>query len=314
MYRNLPWLFNWGYGFTERHTDIFKERKMVYNFFGKGADDLYAYIVRGAFDTIICTHPFASLMLTETQRRHHLPIKTAFVATDYTCSPSVKDSDLDYYFIPMERLAREFECPNIPKEKIIASGIPIRQMFYDHTEKEKAKQALGIEPDHKHMVMMCGSMGCGPIGKLAGMLAAQLQEGFDLTVVCGTNDKLKAQLEHKYGSCKSLHICGYVKNVSALLDSADLYVTKAGGISVTEAAAKALPMVYIKAVAGCEDYNSRLYADIGGAKMASNGSDLTRICVQLLTDTSRYEQMKNSLAGVNGCNASVCIYNTLSMS
>ena len=96
VYRNLPWLFNWGYGFTEKHTGVFKESNMMYNFFGKGADNLYKFIVRGTYDTVICTHPFASLMLTEAQRRYQMPIKTAFVATDYTCSPSVKDSVLDY--------------------------------------------------------------------------------------------------------------------------------------------------------------------------------------------------------------------------
>ncbi len=311
VYRKLPWLFNWGYGFTERHTNVFKEKTLMYNFFGKGADALYEYVVREAFDTIICTHPFASLMLTEMQRRYTLPVKTAFVATDYTCSPSVKDSNLDYYFIPDERLSGDFECPNIPKEKIVTSGIPIRQIFYSHVEKDEAKQALGIVPSHKHMVMMCGSMGCGPMEKLADMLTTQLREGFDLTVICGTNDKLKGQLERKYGDRKNLHICGFVKDMSAVLDSADLYLTKAGGISVTEAAAKNLPMVYIKAVAGCEAYNGRFYCDIGGASIGADADELTKICSELLTDTNRYALSRRSLSQLEKRNASECIYNAL---
>lgn len=312
VYRNLPWLFNWGYGFTEKHPSFFKEKSCLYNFFSKGSDELSKFIVSGTYDTVICTHPFASLMLTEVQRRYQLPIKTAFVATDYTCSPSVKDSALDYCFIPNEMLVSDFECPNIPKEKIVASGIPIRQMFYNHTEKDTAKQALGIEPSHKHMVMMCGSMGCGPMEKLAGaLLTDQLQEGFDLTVICGTNDKLKARLEQKYGSRKNLHICGFVKDMSAMLDSADLCLTKAGGISVTEAAIKNLPMVYIKAVSGCEDYNGRFYTNIGGARIGTSIDDLTKICRELIFDIDCCTQMKDSLAELKKRNASECIYTTL---
>ena len=184
VYRNLPWLFNWGYGFTENHTGAFKEQNMLNNFFGKCADDLYNFIVSGNYDTVICVHPFAALMLTEAKRRYDLPIKTAFVATDYTCSPGVKDSNVDYYFIPDKNLTSEFESTHIPKEKMIVSGIPIRQMFYSSTEKETAKAVGGVPANHRHIVMMCGSMGCGPIEKLTGLLTEKAQENFTLTVVC----------------------------------------------------------------------------------------------------------------------------------
>lgn len=311
VYRNLPWLFNWGYAFVEDHTGIFKEKKLLYTFFGRGADALCRFIISGNYDTVICVHPFASLMLTEAQRRYELPVKTAFVATDYTCSPSVKDSRLDYYFIPDERLATDFESPQIPKERIVASGIPIRQIFYHHTEKQEAKQALGIEPDHKHMVMMCGSMGCGPIEQLTGRLTEQLQEGFDLTVVCGTNEKRRAQLEQKYGGRKNLHICGFVEDMSLMLDSADLYLTKAGGISVTEAATKGVPMLFIRAVAGCEEYNSVFYTQLGGARSGRDVTELVQICTALVTEEHTYQAMTDALKENALRNHAECICTTL---
>lgn len=311
VYRNLPWLFNWGYDYTERHTDIFREKSVVYNFFGKGADELYECIVKGAYDTVICPHPFSALMLTETKRRYGLSVKTAFVATDYTCSPSVKDSALDYYFIPHTALVEEFECKNIPQEKIIASGIPVRQMFYDRTGKDKAKEALGIEPSHKHMVMMCGSMGCGPIKNLAGVLTERLQEGFDLTVICGTNHKLKARLEQKYSYRKNIHIHGFVKDMSSMLDSADLCLTKAGGISITEAAIKKVPMLLIDAVAGNEGYNSTFYAGLGCARKGGRVADLAQICETIVKDENSYQAMVSAFGGALVQNAAVCIYNTL---
>lgn len=311
MYRNIPWLFNWGYEFTEKHTGFFKERSCVYNFISKGSDKLYDYIVNGSFDTVICTHPFSSLMLTETQRRYELSIKTVFVATDYTCSPSVKDSKLDHYIIPDDLLKAEFECPNIPQEKILPYGIPIRQAFYDHTEKDKAKQAFGISPESKHIVISCGSMGCGPIKKLTGILTERSKEDVYLTVVCGTNDKLKTQLENSYGMHNNLHILGFVKDMSGLLDSADLYLTKAGGISVTEAAVKRLPMIFINAVAGCEDHNISFYTKLGCARTGCNITELTEICEDLITDTYEYEKMTMAFNKLRVQNAAERIYNTL---
>lgn len=314
VYRNIPWLFNRGYAFTEKHDSVFKEKKMMYKFFAKGADNLYKYIVRSDYDTVICTHPFASLMLTEMQRRYNLKIKTAFVATDYTCSPSVKDSDLNYYFIPSELLLSDFECTNISKEKIVACGIPIRQMFYKETPKNDAKASLGIEPECKHMVIMCGSMGCGPIEKLAGTLTERLSDGFELTVVCGTNDKLKWQLENRYKDRKNLHVLGFVKDMSTMLDSADLYLTKAGGISVTEAATKKVPMLFINAVAGCEDYNSTFYTQIGCAEKSDDIEELTEKCKLVSSDSKYYEAMVSSFDKLSIQNAAECIYSTMKSS
>ena len=311
VYRHIPSLFIWGYGFTENHTDVFKEQNMLYNFFGKGADELYNFIVIGNYDTVVCVHPFAALMLTETQKRYHLSIKTAFVATDYTCSPSVKDSNLDYYFIPDENLTSEFESHHIPKEKMIASGIPIRQMFYKSTEKDIAKVAAGVPANHKHIVMMCGSMGCGPIEKLTGLLTEEEQENFTLTVVCGTNDTLKQRLEKKYGSRENLQVKGFVKDMSCLLNSADLYLTKAGGISVSEAAAKNLPMIFINAVAGCEEYNSRFFAEYGCYLNGNTAGELFHIVLELLKDEPRYNRMTLAMSKRNSFNAAEKIYDTL---
>ncbi len=38
--------------------------------------------------------------------------------------------------------------------------------------------------------MMCGSMGCGPIIELTQQLAGRLASDEELTIICGTNEKL----------------------------------------------------------------------------------------------------------------------------
>lgn len=311
VYRHLPWLFNWGYRFTERHSELFGEKKLMYRFFGQGADELERFIRQGNYEAVICTHPFAALMLTETKRRHALSTKTAFVATDYTCSPGVKESALDTYFIPDGTLEDEFECDRIPREKMIASGIPIRPCFYRRTPKEVAKRSFGIPPSHRHLVVMCGSMGCGPIRRIAERLADGLPDGVELSVVCGTNEKLKRRLETTLGKCPRLHIFGYVTDMSAMLDSADLYLTKAGGISVTEAAAKELPMILINAVAGCEAYNSAFYSKCGCAVKSTGVEDVVQLCFASVADRGGAGRPAPAFDRQAASNAAECIYSTL---
>ena len=96
--------------------------------------------------------------------------------------------------------------------------------------KEDAKRAFGIPADHKHLVMMCGSMGCGPIMSIARRIGRDLPDDQDLTIVCGTNKQLYRRLQRRFYDVKNVHVRSYVKDMALLMDSADLYLTKPGGI------------------------------------------------------------------------------------
>ena len=167
---------------------------MAYNFFGHGVNKLNRYMEEGGYDGVLCVHPFSAIMLTETLRRYPKAVKTGLVATDYTCSPSVADSRMDFYFIPHASLAQEFISCGVPAEKIVASGIPVKQVFFERGSKSAAKKAFGMEPDARHVLLMCGSMGCGPIEELALDVSSRLPKGAVLTVACGTNERLKGQI------------------------------------------------------------------------------------------------------------------------
>ena len=311
IYRHLPWLFKWGYGYAEKHPAVFYYNSGIYKFMTQGTERMYEYIQHGKYDTVICTHALTALMLTDMLKKHPIKIATCFVATDYTCSPSTKDSDLDYYFIPDNEFAPDFECKNITQEKLISSGIPVRQMFYVTCATEEAKESVDVSPDHKHLLLMCGSMGCGPMKKLLHKLSEHLPEDWELSVICGNNKKLADRLEKKYRENKRIHIRGFVKDMGTMMDSADLYLTKPGGISVSEAAVKNLPMVFIDAVAGCEEYNRLHFIRKGGARTGNTINELNDICLSLMQSDERRSIMKEKLAGLEKRNSAKIICETM---
>ena len=94
------------------------------------------------------------------------------------------------------------------------------------------------------------------------------------------------------------------------MDSADLYLTKPGGISVTEATRKRLPMVLVNAVAGCEDDNLRYFTALGAAVTADTPEELSALCLSLLADpqalsamAARYAPIARPHAGEAICDA-----------
>ena len=295
MYRRIPKLFRFGYGYAENHPKMMQEDAAVVKLLTSGAEDLHSFLVASGYDIVICTHVFSGLLLRKALELYPMPIKTAFIATDYTCSPGTANSELDVYFIPDATLAEEFIAAGVPGGKLVASGMPVLSQFYIRGDKEKAKEAFDIKPNNTHLLLMCGSMGCGPMKQLTEDLSGRLEPNCEISVVCGTNQKLFRELEQKYDSYPNIHIHGFVQDMSSLMDSADLYLTKPGGLSTSEALAKALPMVLIDAVAGCESYNLRHFTEMGGAVTAPSVEDLTALCLELLKDPQRRWKMETAL-------------------
>ena len=311
MYRHFHGLFQIGYHYSEKHSGMFRQGSGIYKLLTLGTQKIRDYIEKNQVTQVVCTHVFASLMITQLQKESHLPIHTCLVATDYTCNPGTRESEVDLHFIPDTPLSVYYECPTISDDQIISSGIPVRQAFYHHTDKRKARLAFGIPADHLHLLMMCGSMGCGPMEKLAKRLSKALPSSVELTIVCGTNQALRKSLEKKYKKQDNVHIQGFVEDMSLLMDSADLYLTKPGGISVTEAAVKNLPMVFIDAVAGCEEYNKIYFIKKKAAKTGETVGEITDICVDLLTKPRKLEKMSRNLQPVAQVNAAKVIYRSM---
>ena len=311
VYRHLPGLFRFGYRYSENHPGVFKRESGIYKFLTSGSERLYHFMIDENYDTIICPHVLSALMVTEVLRRHELNLRTYFVATDYTCSPSCGQSELDGYFIPDESLAYEFVRCGVPREKTIASGIPIRKEFYQSLDKAEAKRKIGLKPEDRHLLVMCGSMGCGPIKKLVGQIARTMPDNCRISVVCGTNHRLRKQLEKIHANDMRVEAYGYVRDVSAMMDSADLFLTKPGGISVTEAAQKRLPMVFVNAVAGCESYNMRFYTHRWVAVSEKTIKELAEVTVLLLSTNHLTEQMIQKFDGLPQGSAAEQIVNTI---
>ena len=308
IYRHAPKLYKAGYHTAEERTSVFREGTTVYRYLTSGSEKLYHFILDGGYDNIICTHVFPALALTAMLKHHPMPLVTSFVSTDYTCSPSVENSELDYYFIPDISLTEEFVQCGVPREKLIDSGMPVKQAFYQDTDKAAAKAELGLPVDHQHLLVMCGSIGCGPIKELTEDLLIRLTSEQELTIVCGANEELFAKLERHFAHDPRIHIHGMVDNVPLLIHSADLFLTKPGGLSTSEAAACGVPMLLMDTVAGCEGHNLNFFLRQGIAVTAYTPKHLADLAAALLADPEQLQEMSRAARHRKGDTPSETIY------
>ena len=130
-------------------------------------------------------------------------------------------------------------------------------------------------------------------------------------MVCGGNEELYTKLQKRFGDDRHIHIHGLVDNVPQLMHSADLFITKPGGLSTTEAAACGLPMVLMDTVAGCEGHNLAFFLQRGGAVTADTPRLLADTAMALLADPERLRAMSDALRSPDAQTPAEQIYDCL---
>ena len=293
IYRHMPGVFDKGYTFSESHGKVFRKGSLFYKIITVGAKKLYKYITENEIDTIVCVHPFAAMLVGEMNIRYKTKIRTALVATDYTCVPATDCSDMDMYFVPHRDVIPEFTRCGIPEEKIYVSGIPIRQEFFEKRKQKNDSDFTEFPRDKKVILMCCGSMGCGPMKKLSEKILENSDGNTFVTAICGNNSRLYKKLSKKQSD--NFMAVGYTDRMCDYMRACDVFLTKPGGVSTTEAAVLGTPMFFVNAVGGCEMRNFNFFKEKSCAFTAESNRDIPKAIVDLLGNSDKLETITENL-------------------
>ncbi len=245
-------------------------------------------------DVIISTHPFSAMMLNTLIADGSLKNRlTVGVITDFTVHPFWEKTNLDYYVTASVLLDYQMAAKQIPKEKIISTGIPIEPKFAEKKDKQEARKDLGFS-DKPTILVIMGSMGHGKIFSRLTQLDS-LNLDFQIVLVSGSNKRLfKTAKKHEWNH--EVHVYGYVDNVDLLMDASDLIITKPGGLTTSEFLAKKLPAVILSPIPGQEDRNAEFLLNNGLAVKVSKLCPIDEVVYQLLENPWRLEALSEAAA------------------
>ena len=224
---------------------------------------LEQYLDEARPDAIVATHLFPAEILTNMKRRGRPVPPTYFIATDYTCIPFTEETDCDRYIIPAGELTEEFTARGIPAERIRPLGIPVRPQFARTEDRAAVRARLGLEPDRKYILAAGGSMGAGQIGLVVSLLLKRYGGSAGLVVVCGSNESLYQSIRGTYGA--QCQVLGFTDRMADYMKGCDLFLSKPGGLSSTEAAVVGSALVHITPIPGCESRNMEFFRRTGMA-------------------------------------------------
>ena len=192
-------------------------------------------------------------------------------------------------------------CVTRVLRKWVRPDIPVRQKFSTKMPKDEARRRLGLRLDASVVLLMSGSMGYGNIKDSAGQVHETHGE-MQLLVVCGNN---KAQYEKlKPYDSPNFRVFSFVDNIDEMMDAADCIITKPGGLTISEALAKELPMILLSPIPGHEERNVEFLLNGGMALRVTKTFPVDEALYQLFSNPERVRIMEESIRLYHKPNAS----------
>lgn len=295
LVQKSPYMFGRVYALGEayRHLPI---HSPVYWANGKAAFYMQQYLEKNHFDVIFMSHMYPAHILTNLRGKMELP-PTFLIATDYTCIPFMEEAVCDYYVIPSEELTDEFAARGIPKDRILPLGIPIRRQFTAADNVMELREALQWSHGKRYILLAGGSIGAGEIEKAAQLLEqyVRVHQDYSIIIICGNNQKLFLSLTDRYREKEQMVVLRSTNHMADYMKACDLFITKAGGLSSTEAAAVEIPLIHLSPIPGCETRNAEFFQKRGMSMYIGNlQKELLPALERLEEDSAYKEQMKTA--------------------
>jgi processive 1,2-diacylglycerol beta-glucosyltransferase len=254
---------------------------------------------------IISTHFFPAAIVSYLYP--HFAIPNGVVLTDYVSHHIWVNSNTSLFFVAHDGMAEELAQLGVEPPKIRVTGIPIRPVFEDGQNRLKLQQKFGLSPQKLTLLVMSGGNAIGPLVEVLKALG-RLAENFQIIAITGRNHKLYQQLQETMTQLQlDGHVLGYVDNVHEYMAVADLLISKAGGLTVTEALTMGLPMVIIQPTPGQEDGNTLFLLKAGAGIYLKKVDELEQNVGELLRNPDKIAQMKRNALRFAKVNASGAI-------
>lgn len=254
---------------------------------------LLDYIQAFQPDVIICTHVFASQMITALRAKEHIDVPVIGINTDFSLHPFWEDVDQNYLVLGCDKMYYSVVQRGINREQILPYGIPVRQRFNRRISPQQGRREMGWDEDKKTLCIMGGSMGFGNMHQDVLELDA-LPLDFQLVVICGSNLALYNQLmdDREYGRLsKTTHLYAFTDEVDAIMRASDAVCTKPGGLSTSETLATGRPLVLLDPIPGLEEFNAWFLVNHGVAVRTGKQYPLNEAIFNLFCDDRRMEEI-----------------------
>ena len=269
-------------------------------------------------DLIISTHPFSSQMCAFLKKKNKINCELATIMTDFHIHNQwlYLPEFVDYFFVSNDDMKKEMIKLDIPENKIFVTGIPVSTKFKENFNKDDIYDEFWLDKD-KFTVLFFGGGEFG-LGRDTAYMTLKciirLFKDIQVVAISGKNKKMNKtfnDLVDKTNSSDRIKVLEYTDKVPELMAIANIVVTKAGGLTLTESLTSHLPIIIINPIPGQEEENAEVLVKNNAAIWIKKDDNIARILKNLARNPKKLEEMKQNSIALAKPNATQDICNIL---
>lgn len=267
-----------------------------------GYSELIMLVNRLKPKVIVSTFPLPAGVLSEMKDVGDLDVPLVTVITDFCVHSQWIHPHTNLYIVGSKEVSEGLTVRGIAPERIAAVGIPLLPTFKKVGNNNKLKENYGFNLNDRIVLFMGGSDGL--FGNIHfNNLIYDWPSNVKALVITGSNNELYEKLGALKVKNKRLQVLKEVDNISNLMEISDVLVTKAGGITISEALVKCLPMIIYRPTPGHEEANARFLWRHRAALVAKGEQRLKTAIQRMIADEEFRQRFINNCKKISKPNA-----------
>lgn len=210
------------------------------------------------------------------------------------------------------------------KEKLVHVGNPLRSSFEAY-DRESARRELGIDESYKKIIVSYGgSLGAHAINKtMLDYMEKYAKNNSEICVIHATGSReyesIKAEFEARgLDKYPNLMLYEYIYNMPVVMSAADVVISRAGAMTVSELALKGKNCILVPSpnVTNNHQYkNAKVLADVNAAILIKeedyNADSMNKEISQLFISPEKCKLMSENIKRFALTDANKIIYNEI---
>jgi processive 1,2-diacylglycerol beta-glucosyltransferase len=225
-------------------------------------------------DSIVCTHPIPNAVVSRLKRLG-LDVPLYTLITDYDAHATWTNPEVNTYLVSTPAVRNKLIARGVPAKAIEVTGIPVHPNFWHPHDRAEILSQFRLQ-DMPTVLIMGGGWGL-LYGEELVEYMANYADRIQLILCMGNNEKAREKLlsDTKFQH-PNVHVLGFTKEISKLMDVSDLLVTKPGGMTCTEGMAKGIPMLFYEPIPGQEEENAEYFVKHGFGELMTTNETIDR--------------------------------------
>ena len=256
---------------------------------------------------VVSVHPLTQhifgRILRELNLTSQIPLVTIVTDPCYGFWKGWACDDVSLYLVANDDARRQLLDYGVSPEKIRISGLPLHPKFREVTEidAQDARKAFGLDPNKFTVFVNAGWVGGGNIPTIFREL---VRGELDVQAIflAGKNEELRVEAEEiARGSKFPVKVIGYSDEVEKLMHSANVMVSKLGGLTTFEALACRLPIIADITTPAMpqEAGTAQLISNRGAGILLKRSVDIVPTIRSLVNDADKYRKMRDATADLS---------------